>query len=117
MKYSDVSVTPLRGNKYKVNTQIHYRDIIVPEGYRTNGASIPRIFWSIFPPNKSDCLPAVIIHDYLCDLEDYAKADLYFNDALAELDVPKTCRVVMVYAVRLYHKYKYSTKHQYQYGV
>lgn len=110
MRYSDISVSPLKGNSYKVNLAIPYRDIVVPEGYRTNGASIPRIFWSIFPPNKSDCLPAVIIHDYLCDLEDYARADLYFSDILIELNVHKYCRVLMVTAVKLYHRVKYQTK-------
>jgi len=107
MKYSDIHITPLRGNRYKINKAITYKDITVPEGYRTNGADIPRIFWSIFPPNKSDYLPAVIIHDYLCDLEDYTKADLYFYEILQELGVHKVSRWLLVNSVKAYHKVRY----------
>ena len=47
----------------------------VPKGYKTNGANIPRIFWSIFPPNSPEYLSAVIAHDYLCDKSSYKLAD------------------------------------------
>lgn len=110
MQYSDISITPLKGDIYKVNIDIHYRDIIVPVGYRTNGANVPRIFWSLFPPNRSDCLPAVIVHDYLCDMEEYVKADIYFNDILTELNVHHHCRKIMVLAVKIYHRVKYNIK-------
>lgn len=109
MKYSDVSVTPLLGNKYKLLKPLTYKDVTVPAGYRTNGADIPRIFWFLLPPNKSDYLPAVIVHDYICDLEDYVKADKYFDEILRDLNVNKTDRKRLVVSVKLYHKIKYGT--------
>lgn len=110
MKYSDVVVQPLGGNRYKVLEDIMYKDVTVEAGYRTNGADIPRIFWSIFPPNKSDYLPAVIVHDYLCDIEDYKKADQYFNEILKTLRVGSVSRFFLVGSVRLYHKIRYGTE-------
>lgn len=65
----------------------------VEEGYITDGASIPRLFWSsIGHPFQSQYLRAAIIHDKLCDLADEsankperqdkrAKADLVFHSA------------------------------------
>lgn len=35
--------------------------------YRSDGASVPQVFWNIFPP-FGDYLLAAIIHDYFCDL-------------------------------------------------
>lgn len=109
VRYSDVSITPLKGDRYKLNKTLTYKDVTVPEGYRTNGADIPRIFWSIFPPNKSDYLPAVIVHDYLCDLEEYQKADQYFEEILKELGIDFISVFLLVKAVTLYHKYRYGT--------
>ena len=108
MKYSDISITPLKDNRYRVNKEIMYKNVIVPEGYCTNGANIPRAFWSLFPPNKSDFMPAVIVHDYLCDQERYVKADWYFDDILKDLEVHKVSRWVLVNAVKVYHKIKYK---------
>ena len=41
----------------------------IPKGFKTDGASIPRIFWSIYPPYKSEYFSACVIHDYLCGKE------------------------------------------------
>lgn len=109
MKYSDICITPLKGDRYKILEDVTYKDVTVPAGYRTNGADIPRIFWSLFPPNKSDYLPAVIVHDYLCDLEDYKKADQYFEEILRDLRVDFISRYLLVKSVSLYHSYKYKT--------
>lgn len=38
--------------------------VTVPTGFVTDFASIPRLFWSILPPDGSYCY-AAIIHDYL----------------------------------------------------
>lgn len=108
MKYSDICITPLKGNRYKVLKDVTYKDVTVPAGYRTNGADIPRIFWSIFPPNKSDYLPAVIVHDYLCDKDDYIRADKYFEEILRSLGVKPVSKFLLVFSVKLYHRAKYG---------
>lgn len=43
-----------------------FYEIHIPKGYLTDGASVPRILWSICPKwDKSH--KAVILHDYLCE--------------------------------------------------
>ena len=103
MKYNDIQVQPLKGRKYKLLLPIIYRDVMVPIGYKTNGADIPRVFWSFCPPNTSDILPAVIVHDYLCYLEEYQKADDYFEEILTILRIKPWKITILVGAVRLYH--------------
>lgn len=54
-------------------------------GFTTDLASIPRILWSIYSPNKANTIPAAVIHDYLyfCPGEmTRAEADSIFYDAL-----------------------------------
>jgi hypothetical protein len=110
MRYSDVGVQPLKSHKYRMLTALYYKDIKVPRGYRTNGADIPRLLWWVFPPNDSDILPAVIVHDFLCDRGHYCKADRYFNEIMKELQVSKTKRKILHKAVSLYTKYIRSVK-------
>ena len=42
----------------------------VPAGYQTDGASVPAIFWSLYPPFTGKYRAAAVIHDYFC----YAKS-------------------------------------------
>ena len=107
MTYSDVSITPQPGNRYIVNNELTYKEVVVPVGYVTNGADIPRIFWSLFPPNRSDYLPAVIIHDYMCDNCDRMVANKYFEEILVELGVGKFSRIALTGAVNLYTMFVY----------
>jgi hypothetical protein len=108
--YELVKVQPLASHKFKLLEDFTYGDVVVPKYYETNGADVPRLLWSIFPPNRSDYLPAVILHDYLCDLKLYKKADDYFESCLLELGVDKSDIKYLVAGVRLYHKYEYGVK-------
>lgn len=107
LRYSDVILQPLKSHKFKVVKQFQFRGVDIPKGFTTDGASVPRPFWSIFPPNRTDYLPCAIVHDYLCEFGDYKKADQYFHDCLEELKVHWVARKVMYYAVRAYHIIKY----------
>lgn len=40
-------------------------EFTTPEKYYTDMASVPRIFWALFPPIGVDDL-AFVVHDYLC---------------------------------------------------
>lgn len=108
MNYHNVMVQPLKGNRYKTCIDIKYKDVTVPKGYRTDGADVPRFFWSLFPPNKSDYMPAVIVHDYLCAHSMYEKADNYFEEILRVLGVHPIQVCVLVCSVRLWHKVAYT---------
>ena len=108
--YKRVKISPLFGDKFLLLEDFTFGNITVPKGYITNGADIPRIFWSFIPPNKSDILPAVILHDYLCDKEEYKTADRVFERALWFCKVDKKIVVAMVKAVKLYHRVKYGVR-------
>jgi len=107
--YKEVAVRPMHKDRFKLLKEFKYKDVVVPEGYETNGADVPRIFWVFFPPNRADYLPAVIVHDYLCDLQNYAMADKYFEELLEELEVRVSTRKIMSNSVRFYHCLKYKS--------
>ena len=99
---------PLKNHRYRVVNNYTYKEITVPTGYITNGANIPRIFWSFIPPNKSDIMEAVVIHDYLCDQGMYELADRYFKELLLESEVSTVTVFVMHGAVTSYHYLRYE---------
>ena len=89
----------------------------IPEGFCTDFASVPRIFWSVVPPiglyGK-----AAVVHDYLCE-KNHAwqvdeqgnwsyytvsrkEADKIFLDAMKVLGVGKVKRNTMFWGVRFY---------------
>ena len=87
-----VVLQPIDKDKFRVYKNYSYKDIFVPIGFVTNGANIPRVFWSFFPPNSPEYLSAVVVHDYMCaNMKDFGwkKADKYFYEAMIEIGVPK----------------------------
>lgn len=106
--YNSLHITPRPGDKYKLTRSFSYKDVTVPEGFHTNGADIPRPLWSIWPPNRSDYLPAVVIHDYLCELEEYEKADEYFKEILEILEINKITVSLFYNSTKAYHKVRYN---------
>jgi len=105
MKYPVVKAT--ERNTFFLEENYQVKNIRVPKGYESNGANIPRLFWSIIPPFKPKYQPAIFIHDYLCDLEKYSLADDLFEEVLFEIEESLRTKA-MVKAVRLYHKIKYG---------
>ncbi|EEF5015739.1 DUF1353 domain-containing protein [Salmonella enterica] len=85
-------------------------DVIeVPAGFVTDLATIPRIFWSLMPPDGKYA-KAAIIHDYLYDnaLRTKKEADRIFLDGMTVLGVPRWKRIIMYYAVRLFGQGMYG---------
>ena len=82
--------------------------ITVPKGFVTDFASVPRIFWNIFPP-IGRYTKACIIHDYMYDnaIKTKKEADLIFYQAMDVLGVPKWKRLVMYWAVRVFGRGEY----------
>lgn len=90
------------------------RRVVVPRGYLTDGASVPRPFWSIVPP-WGDYGQAAVMHDWLCEYlrvwntYEYkyekitrSQADSTFNEAMSALDVKSSTRKLMYGAVVAY---------------
>ena len=80
--------------------------IIVPAGFETDLASIPRIFQSLVPKVDRHMLPA-IVHDYLCRLPDFKRrmADRVFLEAMKLKEVNPVRRRLMYWAVRIGAKF------------
>ena len=53
---------------------------IIPKGYKTDGASIPRYLWSAEgSPFTGKYRDAAVIHDYLCSAENDAREEVKLN--------------------------------------
>ncbi|EBH8951739.1 DUF1353 domain-containing protein [Salmonella enterica] len=90
------------------------RDVTeVPAGFITDLATVPRIFWTVLPPDGK-YVKAAIIHDYLYDnaLRTKFEADRIFLDGMTVPGVPKWKRTVMYLTVRWFGKGKYTNKSQ-----
>lgn len=83
--------------------------IEVPEGFITDLASVPRIFWPIFPPN-GNYAKAAIIHDYLYvnAINSKQYADNIFYEAMGVLNVPYIRKILIYYAVKLFGRGNYK---------
>lgn len=94
--------------------EINGYQIKVPQGFVTDLASVPRIFWSIFPP-FGKYTPAAIVHDFL-----YSKynitginrtlADKIFLFIMEELGVGYLKRKAMYQAVRSFGERSWKAK-------
>lgn len=99
---------PFDKSQFELAEDYTYGDIVVPKGYKTNGANIPRLFWSIYPPNSPEYLSAAVIHDWLCDLEEYNRADDTLLEMMLELNCSKFKANVFYYCCKIYHRIKYG---------
>ena len=78
--------------------------VTVPAGTTTDFASIPRIFWPIFPPDGRRYMRAAIVHDYLYRTGKVprALADQMFLMLMTQDGVPWWKRNLMYWAVRIF---------------
>lgn len=86
---------------YWMNDENGSSVISIPAGFVTDFASVPRIFWNIFPPwgrygNGS------ILHDWLYTKQEFtrARSDRIFLDAMAALGVNWISRWTIYLALR-----------------
>ena len=76
--------------------------LIVPDGFVTDLASIPRILYSVIPVNGLH-RSAAILHDYLYESQTYGrrKCDDLFLEAMKSSGVRYTQRMAMYIGVRI----------------
>lgn len=101
------------GDKYQLVTGFFYYrensdlpDIVVPEGFITDFASVPRLFWSILPPFGRYSKSAVL-HDFLCEEWKEGKnsrkfADDVFLESMKAVNVNSLVAYILYYSVRIY---------------
>lgn len=77
--------------------------IIVPVGFETDYASVPRGLWNLFPPNGKYA-PGAVVHDYLYrrTLLDRKVCDQILMEAMQVLGVSWLTRHLIYRAVRLF---------------
>lgn len=85
------------------------KDIIVPKGYFTDLASVPRLMRWIVPVANAKNRKAAVVHDYLCThgvelgiVSDQKQADLVFREALSASGLGKFKSGAMYYPVRTF---------------
>lgn len=104
----------LNGFKFYLDDPTEEKLVFVPAGYLTDGATVPRMFWSLLPPWGSYG-QAAVVHDILCErlaisvhginsTITRAQADSAFKQAMVSLKVPRWKRNVMYIAVRVFAK-------------
>jgi hypothetical protein len=86
--------------------------VVVPEGFVTDFASVPRALWSIFPPIGL-YTKAAVIHDYLYQYghefdRDRKFCDEIFLEAMKALGVSASVRNSMYWGVRLFGSGAYN---------
>jgi len=106
-----VDLTPLSGRRWKILKDFHYVIDInktklrfkVPEGFITDFASVPRLFWNIVPPWGKYGY-AAIIHDYMYKTGKYGRktSDKVFLRIMKESKVVWWKRTLMYKMVRLF---------------
>ena len=94
-------VTPLvlrhlGGRRYRVEQDCTYitragRRITVDAGFVTDGGSVPRILWPLYPPFGSDNDEAYVVHDFL-----YAHAEDFTGDENGGHISREECDAVML---------------------
>lgn len=76
--------------------------VVVPAGFVTDLASIPRVFWSLLPPDGAYTFPA-IIHDYLYWTQTYPRetADRVLRYGMDDMKVQSAVSLSIYTAVRV----------------
>lgn len=116
-----LTVTKISKNRWKIARafrfyldDLQHEYIDIPVGFVTDFASVPRIFWGLFPPATGEYVQAAVVHDYLIDhgtinvgshnlrMVDYKEANEIFNTAMKVLGTPDFQRKCMYGAVVLY---------------
>jgi hypothetical protein len=87
---------------YDVGEEGSDTTVMVPQGFTTDFASIPRIFWAVLP-RWGKYGNAAVIHDYLYYQQKYKRkqADKIFLEAMAVLEVPAWQKYPIYGAVRI----------------
>lgn len=104
---------------YHVGSKDSEEVIHIPEGFQTDGASIPSFLWPIIGHPMEEYAQAAVVHDYLYTSEDKLewmnlvgswkvykytrkKCDWIFYEAMGVLKILKAKRATMYYAVRCF---------------
>ena len=110
----DLVISPMRKTKlWKLRQSwevaINYTTVIIPKGFETDFASVPRLFWILAPPATGKYNRCAVLHDYMYKTGYRTKlyADTIFLQYMRECGVNVLKRRLMYYAVRLFGRGSY----------
>ena len=95
---------------YKLTRKLIVNGITIPSGFTFDGATVPRICWSIFPP-VDKYLPAVALHDYLLSRgEPWSVCNENLFKALEDTGIGAIRFNIIKLAVNVYAEYMIAFK-------
>jgi hypothetical protein len=105
----------LREFTYYVGEENSNDFIVVPKNTITDGASIPRIFWSIIGHPMGRYAQAAVLHDYMyrLHLRPRKECDDIFYEAMGVLKVADWKRNIMYISLRLFGFVAYNRGNKY----
>jgi hypothetical protein len=107
---------PLKEKPFEISGSFNYYSEVVkglviniPDGYRTNFASVPSIFYPFIPP-VGRYSKATVVHDWLIEHKkglgiSYSDINKIFEEAMEILNVSKLKRKIMYWGVQYYWKF------------
>ena len=121
IEYSKFASKELKKDYWVVKKGFRYhldidRYIDVPQGFLTDGASVPRLLWGFIPPWGSYG-QACVLHDYLCEYLKITntsgilefttrhRSNNIFYGSMVELGVPKYIRLPIYSGVEFYRMF------------
>ena len=86
--------------KLKESYTSHNGEVTVPEGFITDGATIPLMFRRLFSPTGA-YFGAAIVHDYILAKDwDWENANHQFSMEMEALSIPGWRKALILFAVR-----------------
>ena len=102
-------LTPYKDYSFQLTesfmVSVDSRTLIIPRGFITDLASIPRFLWSFYSPTEVSTILPAVLHDYLYGcVSEYNRyeADNIFYYALRENGVSKWKALKYYYGVRIF---------------
>lgn len=114
---NESSIYPENEYLYSTSEDIYFsvneKIFIIENGFKTDLASIPRVYWSILSPRYTNFVTPSIIHDYLYQCapeESRLFADEVLYGALLQKGVSRYTATKFYLAVRLFGSKYYNPK-------
>jgi len=106
---SDLVLTPINERDWKLlecwSLRVNDKYYTIPADYVTNMASIPRIFWNIYPPSSGRYRKPAVLHDWMCS-NNIKNRDEIFRDYMLQEGCVLFNVYSFYYSVKLYHNIK-----------
>lgn len=89
--------------RWSLVQNLYYPGGVVSHGFITDGASVPRLLWSFFPPYGM-LFPAAIIHDWNYYRQSLTRkqADMQFQKHMKVCEMPWITREIIYRSLRLF---------------